>query len=303
MHSLSRRDFFVKTSLATASAVGTVAFAAPATASPRLPIVIFSKVYQSLNLGFEDAASLTAGASLNGVDCPVRPGGEVLPEKVVDDLPRYAEGLRKHGLNMPLLTTSILGPSSPHSEQILRTAKKVGVRFYRTGFVEWESDKSAKAQIAEVRAQFKDLAAMNRQIGIGAIVQNHSPAGHTYLGGDLNELREILESFKPAEIGAAFDIGHALKVHGDGWREHFQKLKPHLKVIYVKDTNSRGQWVPFGQGLVGKTGYFKLLRDIGYSAPVCMHIEFDWSSGGKTREALRKALKQSADVLKGWLKG
>ena len=303
MHSFSRREFLIKTSLATASAACAGSVLAAATDSSRIPVVIFTKVYQPLNLGFEESASLTAEAGLNGVDSPVRPGGEILPEKAVDDLPRYAEALRKHSLTLPLLTTAILSPASPHAEDILRAAKKLGARFYRTGFVDRHSDQPAKSQIAEFRAQLKDLAAMNKEIGIGAIVQNHSPAGHAYLGGDLNELVEIVADFDPNQVGAAFDIGHAVKVHGDRWREHFEKLKSHLKIAYVKDTDSRGKWVRFGQGEIGKTGYFKLLREIGYNAPISMHIEFDWSDGdkNKTREALLKALKQSRDVLGKWL--
>ena len=305
MHSLSRREFVIKTSLASVASIGRMSLAAAESqpTAQRLPIVIFTKVYQELKLSFEDSALLTAEASLNGVDSPVRPGGEILPEKAADDLPRYAEVLRKHGLGLPLLTTAILSPSSPHAEQILRTAKKLGVQFYRTGFVDRQSDQPVKAQVAEFRAKLKDLAAMNKEIGIGAIVQNHSPAGHGYLGGDLNELVEILGDFDPNQIGAAFDIGHAVKVHGERWHEYFEKLKSHLKIAYVKDTDARGKWVRFGQGEIGKTGYFKLLREMSYNAPICMHIEFDWSSGGndKTKEALLKALKESSGVLRGWL--
>jgi sugar phosphate isomerase/epimerase len=302
MRSFSRREFLAKTALTTAG-LSASSIVSGAAAPTRQPVVIFSKIYQSLNLNFEDSASLTAEASLNGVDSPVRPGGEILPEKAADDLPRYAEVLRKHSLGLPLLTTAILSPSSPNAEEILRTAKKLGVQFYRAGFVDRHADQPVKAQIADVRAKFKDLAAMNKEIGIGAIVQNHSPSGHGYLGGDLTELIEILAGFDPSQIGAAFDIGHALKVHGDGWCSHFEKLKSHLRVAYIKDTSQKGSWVPFGQGEVGKIGYFKLLREIGYNAPLCMHIEFDWSNQGKdkTRSALLKAVKESAGVLKKWL--
>ena len=92
----------------------------------------------------------------------------------------------------------------------------------------------------EIKAQLKDLAALNKQIGIGAIFQNHSPAGRSYVGGDLSELYDIVKDFDPAQIGVAFDIGHALVVHGDDWRRHFEKLKSHLKVAYVKDVTRGG---------------------------------------------------------------
>jgi len=61
--------------------------------------------------------------------------------------------------------------------------------------------------------------------------------------------------------------------------------------------------VPFGQGEIAATGYFKLLKEMGYRAPISLHIEFDWKDGGKTgtRAALVKALQDCARMLKGWL--
>ena len=112
-----------------------------------------------------------------------------------------------------------------------------------------------------------------------------------------------MQGFDPAQIGVAFDIGHALLVHGDQWRGHFEKLKPYIRVVYVKDVKRGGGWVPFGQGDIERTGYFKLLRQMDYRAPISLHIEFDWTEKGKarTREALVKALRESAQVLRSWL--
>jgi len=301
---LSRRDFIGKTALsATAMALApTGVRSAPGTEKWSPPIVIFSKVYQTLSLNFDDAAALTAEVGLEGVDPPLRPGGEILPERATEDLPRYVEAMRKRNLQLPLLTTAIVSTSSPHTEEILRTAKRLGVQYYRLGFVDREGD--AKKEVTEFKAQLKDLAAMNKSIGIGGLIQNHSPAGHgNYLGGDLNDLREIVSDFDPAQIGVAFDIGHAIIVHKEEWRPRFEALKSHLKAAYVKDAKMTGRWVPFGEGDVGHLGYFKLLKSMGYNAPISMHIEFDWTEKGKTknRETLVKALKESAGVLRKWL--
>src|SRR5215471_1200576 len=101
MRSSSRRDFLAVTARATAglSALDSLSIHSLA-AEPgqplRLPIAVFTKVYQPLKLGFADSAALTAEAGLNGVDSPVRPEGEIPPERASEDLPRYAEALRRH---------------------------------------------------------------------------------------------------------------------------------------------------------------------------------------------------------------
>lgn len=300
---LSRREFIAHTALG-ASAL-TLSPALPSAFAAEKwppPIVIFSKVYQTLSLNFNEAAAVTAEAGLEGIDLPLRPDGEILPGRAADDLPRYVDALRQRKLQLPLLTTAIVSTSSPHTEDILRTAKKLGVQFYRLGFVDRQGD--TKKQVAEFKAQLTDLAAMNKQIGIGALIENHSPAGHgNYLGGDLTEMHDIVSDFDPAQIGVAFDIGHAVIVHKEQWRPRFDALKSHIKVAYVKDAKMEGRWVPFGEGDIGHLGYFRLLKGMGYNAPITMHIEFDWTQNGKTkhRDALLNALRQSATVLRKWL--
>ena len=300
---LSRRDFVQTAGVAAATVSAGLAtlhsWARPAKAAS--PIVVFSKVYQALKLTFAQAAEVTAEAGIDGVDCPVRPGGEILPENAAKDLPRYVEALRSRGLTMPLLTTAITGVESPHTEDILQAAKAAGVQYYRLGFIPRNGD--LPEQIKSVREKLIPLAALNKKIGIGALIQNHSPAGKSFLGGDLAEMEAVLEGFDPAQIGLAFDIGHAWVVHGPQWRTHFDKLKPYFKIAYVKDVKPGPQWVRFGEGDLAGTGYFRLLRELNYHAPVSLHIEFDWMEEGKAKDRahLVSAIKESAAVLRSWL--
>jgi len=302
---LSRRDFLVDTFSASAAlALSRVPGWAATDARVASPIVVFSKIYQELKLDFEAAAAVTAAAGLDGVDCPVRAGGEILPEHVADQLPAYAEILGRRKLGIKLLTTDITSPASPHAETVLRTAQKLGIGYYRLGFVTRETGATADRQVKEVRAHLQELSVLNKELGICTLLQNHSPSGHTvYFGGDLGELQQAVEGFDPAQIGVAFDIGHALVVHGDKWRQYFEALRPHFKIAYVKDVKRSGTWVPFGQGDIGSTGYFRLLKEMNYHAPISLHIEFEWAGPGqpKTRERLTEVLKESAQVLRGWL--
>jgi sugar phosphate isomerase/epimerase len=115
--------------------------------------------------------------------------------------------------------------------------------------------------------------------------------------------KELVAPFKPREIGVAFDIGHALVVHKDEWVLHFEKLKSHLQIAYVKDPGPQGDFVPFGAGLVAQTDFFKRLKAMGYNAPISMHIEFDWSNkrASMNRAALLKTLKTSTAVVRSWM--
>ncbi len=293
---VSRRDF-----LAASAAAALWPGAASGAARPAPPVAVFSKVYQELKLDFDAAAELTAEAGLEGIDCPVRPRGEIPPERAAEDMPRYAEALRKRKVDMLLLATEITAVSSPHAEDILRTAKKLGIRYYRLGTRLLRGGKTAADLIPQARAELKELAALNKEIGVCAIFQNHSPGGQ-YLGGNLAEMAEIVKDFNPDQVGVAFDLGHAIVVHGDDWAGHFERLKPHVKIAYVKDVKRPKSFVAFGEGEFGKTDWFKRLKQMGYAAPFSVHVEYDWAGKGnpKTREALLGALKQCAAALRRW---
>ncbi|HWY74900.1 MAG TPA: hypothetical protein VN281_04750, partial [Verrucomicrobiae bacterium] len=92
----TRRGFLLRAGFGSVSlaVVGKVGLLCPAAEGIALPIVIFSKAYQPLKLNFEQAAEFTAESGLDGVDPPVRPDGEIRPERVAEDLPAYVEALR-----------------------------------------------------------------------------------------------------------------------------------------------------------------------------------------------------------------
>ena len=264
----SRRSFLSKTTLATSS----LAFAKLsevelfAAAKSPWPIASFSKIFQELKLNFDDSADVTAEVGLDGIDCPVRPGGQVLPERVEEDLPRYADALKQRNVKLLLLTTAIQGTTSPHAEKILRTAKKFGVKYYRTGYWQYDKKTAPEKTLNEIKAQLKDLAAMNNELGVCAVMQNH--AGDNLVGAKLLDYWEIVRGFDPQQVAIAFDIGHALHTHGQGWRTVFQTMQSHLGVVYVKDFKIGGDFVSFGDGDIGQTDFFKLVKKTSCRAPV-----------------------------------
>jgi sugar phosphate isomerase/epimerase len=304
IHRKSRRSFLTQLALASGALNATFEFDAArgATLLERCPIGSFSKIFQELNLNYEDSAALIDELGLDGIDCPVRPGGQVLPERAADDLPRYEEALRKHGRTLLLLTTAILSPKSPHAESILRLAQQFGVKFYRLGYWSYKNFPSREKIVAEARAQLKDLAALNKQFGLCGVYQNHS--GRDNFGATLSDLREALENVDAAHIGVAFDPSHALFELGDGWRDEFEKLRPYFKIAYIKDGQRAGnKLVKFGTGELGGLGWFARLKELGYTAPISMHTEYEWAGQGnpKKRAHLVAAMKADLAQLRRWL--
>lgn len=266
--------------------------------------VIFSKVYQGIIKDFEEAAETTAAAGLDGVDCPVRKGGEIEPARVSEELPRYVQALAKRNKKILLLTSDIISIESPYAETVLNAAKKLGVKYYRLGMDYHNSKEPLQKQLDRKKEELKTLAKLNRKIGITAIFQNHSPAGNrTYIGGNLDELHQLVKDFDADEIGVAFDLAHAIIVHGDEWRQKFDLIKSHFKIAYIKDVKRPRSLVPFGEGEFSKSGYFTLLKKMNYNEPYSIHIEYEFVEKGKqkSKEALLNAMVQCRTVLKKWI--
>ena len=90
----------------------------------------FTKPLQDLS--YDECCQIVAEAGYDGGEAPVRPKGQVLPEKVEEDLPKFFESLKKHDLSMTLLTSGINEASdSQHTEKVLRTAASIGEKRFR----------------------------------------------------------------------------------------------------------------------------------------------------------------------------
>lgn len=294
---LSRRSFLARSLQASAVLASGRALAAGGDAPWPPPIAVFSKLYQELKLDVDRAAEITAAAGLAGIDCPVRAKGEIEPEKAADEMPRYAEALRKRGVAMMLLTTDLLAAESPHAETVLRAAKRLGIGQYRLGFR--RIPKTGGVDLDAIRAELKGLAALNRAIGITGAIQNHSGA---YVGGDLTQMHDLVKDLNPDEMGVAFDLGHAIVTHGDDWPRHFERLAPHIRIAYVKDVVPPKQWLALGKGEFEKANWFPRVRKLNLRAPISLHVEYDWAAGAeKTYDRMLAALRADVTTLKGWM--
>src|ERR1043165_1052618 len=143
-------------------------------ALPRHAPVVFTKPFQ--NVGFDRTAEVVAECGWKGIECPVRKKGQIEPEKAADELPKLHAALKARNLALSIVTTDIVNTSTPYAEKILTTAKQLGCTRYRLGIQSYDLNKPIMQQLANVKAAYRDLAAMNKQLGVCGGMQNHNGA-------------------------------------------------------------------------------------------------------------------------------
>lgn len=260
-------------------------------------ICTFIKFVQAWD--YRELAEKIAAAGYDGIEATIRQGGYIEPEDAADELPKLDEVLKQHGLEITIMTSDIVSVDSPHAESQLRTAASLGVPQYRMGYYRYDLKKPVLAQLDEIRPAMKELAAMNREMGIQAIFQNHS--GASFVGAPIWDIVRLLDGISAEEVGVAFDICHASIEGGLTWPLHFDIIRPRLAAIYAKDFRWSGrkvEHVPLGAGQVDPK-FFSLVRQSSFPGPYSLHVEYlEESSAEENYDAMVRDVKQ----LRKWIK-
>jgi sugar phosphate isomerase/epimerase len=272
LNPLSRRQFVLTAAAAGAAcALPSQIFAAKP--NNRYKFCAFAKYLHTLS--FDELADGIAAAGFDGVEVTARATESCIhPDRAADELPRLKEALAKRNLEIMILTTDVLSADGPSVQSMLRAAAGAGIKYYRLGFFRYDLKQPIPPQVDAWRPVFRDLAAMNREIGITGMYQNHS--GADMLGATVWDLDILMQNIPKNEIGCVFDIRHAITEAGEAWPVYFDLMKPHLDAISVKDFRWNGrksQHVPLGQGQVDPK-YFKMLQQTDFAGPVSVHVEY-----------------------------
>lgn len=294
----SRREFAL--GLAAAGALGAAKLLAqPAAPAGRFSILGFTKPFQHLEL--EALVDTVAEIGWDGIECPVRPKGQIEPVRAADELPRLAEALKRRGKEIGVLTTAITRVDQPHAEPLLRTAAKLGIRRYRLGDWRYQAQRPMPEQLAEIAARLRDLAALNRELGLQAGFQNHS--GSDWVGAPVWDLWQMIEKLDPRHLGTCFDIGHATVEGGMAWPLHARLMQSRFAAVFVKDfvweRTPRGwepRWVMLGEGMVDPR-FFRWIQTTDFAGPISQHHEYDHGHGARMIAKMRKDLA----ALRLWL--
>ncbi len=295
MTPITRRTFLA-TSVLTATAISARAASAPAR---RFPLIAFTKPFQML--GYGETADLIAQVGWEGAEVPVRAKGQIEPERVEEELPKMHEAMKKRGLAIGLITTDIVDPSTPHAEKVLRTAKALGITRYRLGVHRYKADEPPLAQLNALKPGLRELAALNKQLGVQGGLQNHSGAG--MVGCAVWDIHELVRDLDPRALGICFDIGHATVEGGTSWPIEARLMEPYFVCVYVKDfawaKGAKGfapKWGPLGEGMVRRE-FFDWLKKSSYTGAISQHVEY--ITGGGPEQIAQ--MKKDCAVFKSWL--
>ena len=295
---------------------GAALLANSAAAKDKQKVALFSKHLHFLQ--GEELAKAVAELGYEALDITVRANGHIEPARVRQDLPPLVAILRKHAIEVPMVTTDIVDPDTPHAEDILKTIADLGIRYYRfvpTGGYKYVLGKPYDAQLAAFQPRLAKLAALNAKYQVCAMYHTHS--GRFAVGASFWDLHILMKDIDPKLVGVNFDIGHATVEGGlGGWINNFQISIPHLRGVAVKDfswgKDARGvwqpQWQPLGQGMVKLDEFFGMLSAANFAGPLQLHIEYPLggaNNGSKTitipKEEVFAAMKRDLAKARSYL--
>jgi sugar phosphate isomerase/epimerase len=274
----------------------------PATTRAHVPlkVVIFSKHLQFLQGGELAEAAATLG--FDGIDITVRKGGHIAPERVRQDLPPLVAEIRRHKLEVPMITTDIVDAETPFAEDIVRTAAELGIRHYRFGGFKYAADRPYPAQLDALRPRLAKLAQLNGRYTCCAMYHTHSGVG--LVGASIWDLHILMHDLDPKLVGVNFDVAHATIEGGlGGWINSFRITGAHVRGFAVKDyvwtRDAKGkwkeQWVPLGEGMVHWPEFLGMVAATDFAGPVQVHYEYPLP---EAREGVYSAMKRDLGVLR-----
>lgn len=283
--------------------------AADAASRPNaLSVCLFSKPLQ--NRAVAELGPVVRELGFDAVDLTCRPGGHVLPERVVDDLPRTRETLAKAGVRIAMITTAVLDARKDHAEKIFRTAGGLGIRYAKLGYYPYRDLRRIHATLRDVGTRMKELAALAHAHGVHIGYHNHSGQ---QVGAPLWDTWGLIKDLPAEDIGFYFDAGHATVEGGSsGWRIGLGLLAPRITMLAVKDfiwakDEKRGwrpRWGPLGEGMVNWSDVLRRLREERFEGPISLHMEYgaDGPAGSAADTGNLAAIRRDNATLRGLLK-
>jgi sugar phosphate isomerase/epimerase len=277
---LSRRQFLQTSSAAMWAAAAPIPAPAETLPPAREPFrgtfCLFSKAVPQLS--WQELAQSAKRAGFGGIDLTVRPAGHVLPQRVVEDLPKAVEAIRGEGLEVPMITTELVAADDPTAVPILSTAGKHSIPFLKPGYAHYKFV-DVRKELEEAGNQMRGLVALAQKFGVQVGYHNHSG----YIGAQVWDVAQAIDTLDPKWAGYYFDLLHAtVEGGGAGWKIAANLVMPRLKMLAAKDfyweKKGTAGWqetvCPLGEGMCHYKEFMPMAAQGGFHGPISLHLEY-----------------------------
>lgn len=238
--------------------------------------VAFSVFTKPWKMPLLELAHFIHGLGFDGIELPVRPGYQVLPENVTRDLPPAVELLADHGLKV----FSVTPPGGPLGEPFIAACAEAGVPVIRVMAPIGED--GYLVSVARLQREYDALLPLLDKHGVQLGVQNHCDRMVCNAMG----LRHLIERYNPRLIGAVWDAAHNA-LNGEEPEMAIDIVWSHLCMVNLKnafwrrvtgpeakDVAWRPWWTTGAQGLASWPRVAAELRRRAYRGVVCLTAEY-----------------------------
>jgi sugar phosphate isomerase/epimerase len=260
------------------------------------PVCIFAKHLQLMP--WNELAAFCREIDVDGIEATIRRGGQVEPPDAAEKLPQLCEAMSSTNKQVIIMTTDINSVETPDAETVLRTGALSGVLYYRMAYYKYVLDKPILPQLDAFAKKAKELAALNHDLGITGLYQNH--AGATNVGAPLWDMYQMLREIPNTDIGIAYDVRHATVEGNESWPIDLALIRDSIATVYAKDYQSvdgKIENVPLGEGDVSEA-LFTTLREQPPPGPISLHMEYISHHDPKLVQACADAYRNDRKALK-----
>ena len=261
------------------------------------PIAVFTKPL--LSLPVNELARRLKAVGVQGLEATLRSGGQIEPEKLADELPRFCEILAKHEQRV-IIATSDVNKANAAAEVYLKVLAKEKIPYLRMAYYRYDLAKPVLPQLEQLARDAKQLAQLCEVNGVTALYQNH--AGATYVGAALWDLLQVLQDVAPKQIAVAIDLCHTTHELSESWPAAYQAVRSRIGAVFAKDfdwIDGKAVNVPLGKGRA-KPLWQQLARD-GFAGPISLHMEHIDHRPDELLEERWRATAVDVETLKSWL--
>jgi sugar phosphate isomerase/epimerase len=235
--------------------------------------IVFSVFTKPWKMPIPELGRFVKGLGFDAIELPVRPGFQVLPEKVERDLPAAARQLADCGVSI----ASVAGPTD---EKTIAACAEAGVPTIRV--MVHTGQESYLAVEQRTRAEYEALTPLLDRHGVQIGVQNHCDQFIANAAG----LRRLVEHFDPKHVAAVWDAAHCA-LNGEDPELAADILWSHLCMVNLKNaywqrTNGpeaevaqwRHYWTTGRHGLAPWPRVAAELKRRGYRGVICLTAEY-----------------------------